>query len=194
MSSATSTDARRRILIFGIPAALVGGFLALLAVYYQARFTVATLFWVIGWCSFLGAAYFLFRSAMAFDPAATAETLGATLTVDDRRRAELEREKRILLKAIKEVEFDQALGKVDDADALEIVNRYRTRAREIIKLLEGDKSGDYEKQVEKELAKRLAKAGVSADVAPAAVAGVCGACATRNDDDAAFCKKCGAKL
>jgi hypothetical protein len=46
---------------------------------------------------------------------------------------ELEHEKRALLKAIKEAEFDHAMGKLSKADADAMVAIYRTRAIEVIK-------------------------------------------------------------
>ena len=46
---------------------------------------------------------------------------------------ELEREKRALLKAIKEAEFDQQMGKLSKADAESMIGVYRARAIEVIK-------------------------------------------------------------
>jgi hypothetical protein len=49
---------------------------------------------------------------------------------------ELEREKRTLIKAIKEAEFDHQMGKLSQRDADEMIRTYRTRAIEVIKDLE----------------------------------------------------------
>jgi hypothetical protein len=46
---------------------------------------------------------------------------------------ELEREKRTLLKAIKEAEFDHEMGKLSQRDADEMIRGYRARAIEVIK-------------------------------------------------------------
>jgi hypothetical protein len=46
---------------------------------------------------------------------------------------ELEREKRTLLKAIKEAEFDHQMGKLSKRDADEMIRVYRARAIEVIK-------------------------------------------------------------
>ena len=51
-------------------------------------------------------------------------------------RDELEREKRTLLKAIKEAEFDAQMGKLSKRDLDEMVRNYRLRAIEVIKLLD----------------------------------------------------------
>jgi len=85
---------------------------------------------------------------------------------------ELEREKRALLKAIKEVEFDRELGKMSDDDADDIVRVYRARAIEILKLLDGGTPVEGEmgvdepvdQVIEREVRARLALAGVKARV------------------------------
>jgi hypothetical protein len=51
-------------------------------------------------------------------------------------RGELEKEKKTLLKAIKEAEFDHAMGKLSKADADELIKMYRARAIEVIKELD----------------------------------------------------------
>jgi hypothetical protein len=51
-------------------------------------------------------------------------------------RGELEKEKRTLLKAIKEAEFDQQMGKLSKADADSMIQTYRARAIAVIKELE----------------------------------------------------------
>ena len=78
---------------------------------------------------------------------------------------ELEKEKKTLLKAIKEAEFDLAMGKLSKADADQLITMYKTRAIAVIKELErldgiaaaADKRG----QIEREVAARLALEGVS---------------------------------
>jgi hypothetical protein len=52
---------------------------------------------------------------------------------------ELEKEKKTLLKAIKEAEFDLAMGKLSKRDADSLINQYRSRAIDVIKEL--DRSG-----------------------------------------------------
>ncbi|HEX7838809.1 MAG TPA: hypothetical protein VF469_15135, partial [Kofleriaceae bacterium] len=49
---------------------------------------------------------------------------------------ELEREKRTLLKAIKEAEFDHQMGKLSQRDADEMIHGYRARAIEVIKRID----------------------------------------------------------
>lgn len=156
-----------------------------------------------------------------------------------RRKRELEREKQLVLKAIKEIELDYQMRKIAERDYREMVERYRTRAMRLMTEIEaGD---DFRSLIEKELAMRLkleaAKPAVepagsdalspAASVAAPSLAGdtrkvlvnpkageekalrerrdtaegtahtrgpACADCGTLNDDDARFCKKCGAKL
>lgn len=51
-------------------------------------------------------------------------------------RGELEKEKKTLLKAIKEAEFDHQMGKLSKADADAMIHTYRVRAIDVIKELE----------------------------------------------------------
>lgn len=59
-------------------------------------------------------------------------------------RGELEREKKSLLKAIKEAEFDHQMGKLSKADADAMIQSYRARAIEVIKELERFDSVDMQ--------------------------------------------------
>jgi len=157
--------------------------------FYNWHPTVGTMILGLGWMALVGSATLLVRAAVSFD---LTPQVDVAETLSDRRRLELEREKKLLLKAIKEIEFDQGMGKIDDADASATIERYRARAVEIMKLLDVREDGDaYEAQVEKEVARRLAKVKQIAETQPRAT--VC-SCGTRNDADAAFCKKCGKKM
>jgi hypothetical protein len=119
--------------------------------------------------------------------------------LSERSRVALEREKTLVLRSIKELEFDKAMGKLSDKDFDEMGGRLRARAISLIKQL--DEGAGYQELIERELKARLAKAPAKA-AAPVAtvaatveapVAGLC-ACGTSNDPDAVFCKKCGTKL
>lgn len=113
-----------------------------------------------------------------------------------RTRAALDREKTLVLRSIKELEFDRAMGKVAEDDFNEMVARLRARAIAIMKQLDAGTS--YREMIEKDLAKRVGGAApssasrVSAPSAPRPAAAC--TCGTLNDADARFCKNCGAKL
>lgn len=112
-----------------------------------------------------------------------------------RTRAALEREKTLVLRSIKELEFDYAMGKVAKADFDEMSARLRARAARLMRQL--DAGGGYKEQIAKEVQLRL-KADTPTTETEAteqkAEAGVCPSCGTKNDEDAKFCKNCGAKL
>jgi hypothetical protein len=102
----------------------------------------------------------------------------AVAPLSSRTRDELEREKSLALRSIKELEFDHAMGKVSEADFKEIGGRLRARAIVLMQDLE-----------------RAAHAPVAAPSKPAPrAAGTCAKCGTINDRDARFCKQCGTKL
>ncbi|HTL46154.1 MAG TPA: zinc ribbon domain-containing protein [Vicinamibacterales bacterium] len=115
----------------------------------------------------------------------SSRVVDATEPLSDSLRADLEREKALTLRSIKELEFDRAMGKLSNDDFAEMSRRLRTRAVGIMKQL--DEGADYRPIIERELAARTAKA------APRRAAGMC-ACGTRNDADARFCKSCGSRL
>lgn len=96
--------------------------------------------------------------------------------LDPRTRQFLEQEKAMVLRSIKELEFDRAMRKVSDADFAEIDSRLRARA---ITLME---------QIEQAGADETAPSPVAVQDA------ACPSCGVRNDDDARFCKSCGQRL
>jgi hypothetical protein len=100
----------------------------------------------------------------------------------NRRRAELERDKALVLRSIKELEFDHQMKKVSDADFAEIGARLRTRAMTLIAEL------DAAPMTEATPAPTPARVA-----APASATVYCTACGAANDADARFCKACGAK-
>ncbi len=111
-----------------------------------------------------------------------------TQMVGQRTRAALEREKLLVLRSIKELEFDKAMGKLSVGDFDEMSNRLRARAARLIRLV--DAGGGYRAQVERDLIKRLGETPAEAPQA----ARFCSQCGTARDADAKFCKNCGAKL
>jgi hypothetical protein len=116
-----------------------------------------------------------------------------------RTRAALEREKMLVLRSIKEVEFDRAMGKISDADFNEMAARLRARAAGLLRQLDADSSG-YRALIERELATRVgrvpaidAPAETAADMTESGEA-ACASCGAANDPDARFCKACGARI
>ncbi len=122
-----------------------------------------------------------------------------------RAREALEREKMMVLRSIKELEFDRAMGKIADSDFADMSGRLRARAAGLMQQLDAD-AGGYRAAIERDLqalvrtmptapvaAASAAKA--STPVAPSAHApAACPSCSTPNDHDARFCKRCGSPL
>ncbi|HYE85922.1 MAG TPA: zinc ribbon domain-containing protein [Vicinamibacterales bacterium] len=128
----------------------------------------------------------------------------APLTIAGRTRIALEREKALVLRSIKELEFDFAMGKIAKADFDEMSARLRSRALGLMRQL--DAGGGYREQIQKEVQERLARLGVEGDrfshrlgnageaTAEAVALHNCAECETANDPDARFCKNCGHRL
>jgi len=115
-----------------------------------------------------------------------------TVMVGQRTRAALDREKLLTLRAIKELEFDRAMGKLSDDDFREMAGRLRARAAGLIRQL--DAGAGYREQIERDVAKKLETDARFKTASALGAARHCGACAALNDHDARFCKKCGQPL
>jgi hypothetical protein len=115
------------------------------------------------------------------------------ITIGGRTRIALEREKSLVMRSLKELEFDYAMGKMAKADFDEMSGRLRGRALGLMRQL--DAGGGYREQIAKEIAARLERDGFAPDPETVIeIRGLCPACDTQNDPDAKFCKNCGAKL
>ena len=113
--------------------------------------------------------------------------------MSERTRAALEREKMLVLRTIKELEFDRAMGKLSEKDFDEMSGRLRTRALSLMKQLDLDAAG-YQRGHRR--GARGARVQASRTPAPHAVRD-CRRLRLRDDRtilDAVFCKKCGARL
>src|SRR3954466_3070557 len=73
--------------------------------------------------------------------------------LSERTRLDLEREKALTLRSIKELEFDRAMGKVSPQDFEQMAGRLRARAVGIMKQLDAGTRA-YRELIEKELAAR----------------------------------------
>ncbi len=77
----------------------------------------------------------------------------------------LAREKGLVLRALKDLEFDRSMGKVSQADFDEMSARLRTRALVLMKQLDEDGSG-YRTIIERELSARLAGRAAAGVIEP----------------------------
>ena len=127
-------------------------------------------------------------------PLVAPETAQDTAPVGGRTRLAIEREKSLVLRAIKELEFDRAMGKVADPDFAEMSDRLRARAIGLMKQLDETSRG-HRDDIERDLRQRLQARGKVAAPAreaarAAAAARTCAQCGAANDVDARFCKSC----
>ena len=198
-SSTSSTDAAApatpatagfalRVLRTAVPSLVLVAWALFLAFGLKARIGLSSVTLFLTGAALLCSAWWLYRSfaALAANPPATSATrLGGAA------RRELERDKRNLLKAIKELEFDHSMGKLSDADFQDLIRRYRQGAMAVMRRLD-EGAVTYRALIDREVQRRLGTAAAG----PAAPSGVrvCPACARVNDEDAAFCKSCGCRL
>lgn len=135
----------------------------------------------------------------------------APLTLDDAMslaapRAE-EEQKRAVLRALKDLEYERSVGKITEEDYAELSARYRRQAKELLRSLDESLAPGRERVaalVEARLAgvevpaekpkKRRKKAAVPEGDAPRTPTRRCLACEVKNELDARFCKGCGAAL
>ncbi len=151
-------------------------------------------------------------------------------------RAE-EEQKRAVLRALKDLEFERSVGKISDEDYRELVAHYRAEAKRLLRALDdeavprraqaeflvaerlraegfadGDADGGYrdaspstpeeierrerkanKKKRKKERERERLQAEATEPKVDATPGRACADCGTQNDEDAVFCKKCGAK-
>lgn len=165
---------------------LLGGMLAATAVVMvatgQAPANIIALSITVVSISFVGLGAYRMLAPLV------AERVDTPITVGGRTRLALEREKNLVLRSIKELEFDFAMGKIAKADFDDMAARLKLRAVGLMQQLD---QSSYRQVIEKEVAQRLEAQGI-AHHAPAT--DTCPACGTPHDHDAKFCKHCGAKL
>ena len=213
MNSATSTDSQPlQPWQFFTLAGLVGATIVVFLSEGQTPAGIILLSLVIFGAAAVGAAAW-----RTFSPLSGLEEPAGPQIFGGRTRAALEREKSLVLRSIKDLEFDYAMGKVSDKDFTEMSARLRARAAGLMRQL--DAGSSYRQAIEAEIEKRVGKGArvVTAPavtspapaVAPAAPAAMpaapaaasdqaktklCLSCCTPNDPDARFCKGCGYQL
>jgi ribosomal protein L40E len=191
MSSETSTERQESLQTWQLftLAGLIG---ATVVVFFSRGQSPAAI--ILLSCAIFAAAYVGATALRTVLPLAGTLREDAPDQIGDRTRAALEREKTLVLRSIKELEFDRGMGKVSDGDFAEMSARLRARAARLMRQL--DAGSLYRDQIEKEIAQRLEKSGSVAPAAtsPAPTHSVCPGCSAVNDPDASFCKKCGARL
>jgi hypothetical protein len=113
------------------------------------------------------------------------------------RSSDLAEQKIRALRALKDIESEHALGKIDDDDYNDLVARYRDEAKAVLRAMDQEaapRRDEAERMVREYLAKkRIPEASSVAEPQPAARM-ECDACHGSNEPDATFCKHCGARM
>jgi len=216
MSFATSTEAQPlQPWQFFTLAGLIGATIVVFLSEGQSPAGIILLSFVIFGAAAVGvAAWRMFSPLAGIDDPAGPQIFGG------RTRAALEREKTLVLRSIKDLEFDHAMGKVSEKDFAEMGARLRARAAGLLRQL--DAGSGYRQAIQMEIEKRIgtpvaAARALSATTervatssrtdAPGPVSGpriepaaeqqktkICLSCCTVNDVDARFCKGCGYQM
>ena len=190
MSSETSTDASAfRPWHLFVLAGLIAATGAVVVVRPDTPEALVLLIAAVGAAAGVGFAFY-----RTLWPLASLEFRDRTAMVAGRARAALEREKTLVLRSIKELEFDRAMGKLSDEDFREMGGRLRSRAIDLMRQLDADTPG-YREQIERELARLLdEEIETPSPAGPPRARLLCGHCETANERDAKFCKNCGQGL
>jgi hypothetical protein len=207
MSSATSTEPQPlQPWQFFTLAGLVGATLVVFLSEGQSPAGIILLSFVIFGAAAVGtAAWRMFSPLTGEDGPVGPQVFGG------RTRAALWREKTLVLRAIKDLEFDHAMGKLSEKDFTEIGARLRGRAAGLLRQL--DAGTGYREAIQLEIDKRVGKSSKAArpaekpsdaartlpgpreePVVGTATTKMCLSCCTVNDVDARFCKGCGYQL
>ncbi len=164
MSSATSTEPQPlQPWQFFTLAGLMGATIVVFLSEGQSPAAIIVLSFVIFGAAAVGVAAWRMCSPLAGEDAPAGPQI-----FGGRTRAALEREKSLVLRSIKDLEFDHAMGKVSDKDFAEMGARLRGRAAGLLRQL--DAGSGYREAIQMELDKRLGKRSPAARTvsAPAA--------------------------
>jgi len=123
---------------------------------------------------------------------------------------EAEEQKRAVLQALKDLDYERSVGKIAETDYEELLHRYRADAKRLLRAVDEDLAPLRAKAAayvaahlgQEAPAKSAAPTDDAKKVSPLAESKTekkaktspCPSCQVDNDDDALFCKKCGTKL
>jgi hypothetical protein len=190
-------DAERalgRAVVFGLPVVTV-----LAAIVVGLMSSVGSALLVIASGTLLGTIGLLWTSVRTLSgdaplPVTLETAAGRTQDVDA-----LAEQKRRVLRALKDIETEHELGKIDDADYEAVAMQYRQEAKALMREMD-ENAAPAMAEAEKLAREYLAARGLDgkngaappAKAEPARLA--CAGCGVSNEPDAAFCKKCGAPV
>jgi hypothetical protein len=142
----------------GMVAAVVVGW-AFILIQNKLALSAPVLFVALGYFAGVAGVYTLYRMGAAAATAGDEDPEDAdSWSRPVGERGELEREKRALLKAIKEAEFDLEMGKLSKVDAEAMIASYRAQAIAVIKELDRElgEAATVREEIDREVRARLA--------------------------------------
>ncbi len=156
----------------------------------------------------LGAIALLWASVRTLTGDAPLPTDLEALAAQSRGVDALAEQKHRVLLALRDLQSEHALGKIDDADYEEIATQYRERAKAVMREMDLNVApalAEAERVAREYLATKGLGPTTSVSASPEAPSAgkakagtrerkTCAGCATSNEPDAAFCKKCGAAM
>jgi hypothetical protein len=186
MSSATSTDPGLRPWQLFLLAGMLAATAVVLVSTGQSMSSIVVLSLTVVASSLVAVAAF-----QVLGPLLVTDAPVDDAPIEGHARQALEREKALVLRSIKEIEFDHAMRKTATADYEEMRDRLRARA---VRLMQQLDASSYREAVERDLARRAPAPSPAPAPPSTATAAPCAGCGTINDGDARFCKQCGAAL
>jgi hypothetical protein len=192
-------DAERalgRATVVGLPIGCV-----IVAVIVGARSSVGSALLVLAAGALLGTIALLWASVRTLSGDAPLPSGLDALASRRRGTDALAEQKRRVLRGLKDIESEHAIGKIDDADYRAFVARYREEAKVVMRKMDLQVSparAEAERIARDFLVRRgLAPKEERTEAERSVVTGgrlVCAGCGTSNESDAAFCKQCGAAM
>jgi len=149
----SADDPLRALKLAGLALVLVAGWLFVLGANHF-HVTAPVVFVCLGYLAVVMTVVNLWRTGAA---AASLPQSGDDWGRPLGAKGALEKEKKTLLKAIKEAEFDLAMGKLSTRDADSLIKQYRSRAIDVIKELDrvgDDKALSVREQIDREVKAR----------------------------------------
>lgn len=197
-----AAEAERKLargVAIGLPAASVAAFVVVAVLYGMAPGILVLLAGVM-----LGAIALFWASLRVLSGDAPLSPEIEALDAGAHAVDQLAVRKRMLLRALKDLDNERALGKLDAEDHDALASTYRSELKDVLRLMD-EGLAPYRKKAEELAASYLATKGLETSAAPAsaktvvetkteAARQVCPGCAASNEPDARFCKACGKGL
>jgi ribosomal protein L40E len=185
-----------RAFAVGIPLASVAG-----AIIVGALASVGSALLVFAAGALLGAIGLFWASVRTLSGDAPLPADFEMMAADRHGKGALVEEKRRLLRALKDLDNEHELGKIDDVDYQSLLAHYREEAKVVMRRIDVQVV-PFREEAERLARDYLRKRSVAPRIEPTASATempqpkrvMCAACNASNETDAAFCKQCGSSM